>query len=333
MRLGLRILGTIVILGAIVYMTLQVSPWPAALFYRMIMNHGGETAMQALERHLPVDVAGQHDKHYDPMDNDAYLDVFYPADAVNTGRSLPTIVWIHGGAWLSGGKEYVANYLRILASEGYTTIGVGYSLAPGHQYPMPLRQVNAALAYLVKHAAQLHVTPTKFILAGDSAGAQIAAQLANMISVRSYAETVGIKPAINQSQLRGVILYCGPYDLNTVNFDGGFGHFVRTTMWAYSGSKNFLQLSYLAPFSVLNYVTAEFPPTFISAGNGDPLLPQSRELANSLLSKGVAVDRLFFPENYEPKLPHEYQFNLDNDAGRLALDRSLAFIQGVVASH
>ena len=129
-----------------------------------------------------------------------------------------------------------------------------------------------------------------------------------------------------------MILYCGPYDLKTVNFDGAFGHFVRTAMWAYSGSKGFLQLSHLAPFSVLHYVTAEFPPTFISAGNGDPLLPQSRALADALTIQGVAVDSLFSLD-YNPGLPHEYQFNLDSDAGQLALDRSLAFIKRVVAAR
>jgi acetyl esterase len=333
MRIWLRILGTIAILGTIGYTALQVSPWPAALFYRMIMNYGGQTAMQALERHLPAGVAAQHDEHYDPMDADAYLDVFYPGDIKSTARSLPTVVWIHGGAWLSGGKEYIANYLRILADKGYTTVGVGYSLAPGHQYPTPIQQVNTALTYLVKHAARLHVNPSQFILAGDSAGAQIAAQLTTIITARSYAKTVGITPAIERSHLRGTILHCGPYDLEAVNFNGGFGHFLHTAMWAYSGSRDFLQLPQLAPFSVLHYVTPEFPPTFITVGNGDPLLPQSRALADALIGRGVAVDSLFFPESYQPKLPHEYQFNLDNDAGQLALERTLAFIQRVVASH
>ena len=43
-------------------------------------------------------------------------------------------------------------------------------------------------------------------------------------------------------------------------------------------------------------------------------------------AKGVPVDSLFFPESYTPPLRHEYQFDLDSDAGRLALDRSLEFL-------
>jgi acetyl esterase len=42
--------------------------------------------------------------------------------------------------------------------------------------------------------------------------------------------------------------------------------------------------------------------------------------------RGARVERLFFASDRQPPLPHEHQFNLDNEAGRLALDRSMAFL-------
>ena len=84
------------------------------------------------------------------------------------------------------------------------------------------------------------------------------------------------------------------------------------------------------------FVTAEFPPAFISAGNGDPLLPHSRALAEALGRRGVEVDALFFPEP-QARVPHEYQFNLDTDAGREALERAVKFVarwdQGPIAER
>ncbi|MFZ5877012.1 MAG: alpha/beta hydrolase [Nitrospirota bacterium] len=316
-------------LGVVGYVAVQVSPWPSALFYRALMDRGGRAAHQALERYVPAGVTAQLDERYDPADRDAYLDVFHPAQAEQTNQALPTIVWVHGGGWFSGSKELVSNYLKILAAKGYPTVGVGYTLAPEGNYPTPVRQVNAALAYLGQNAQRLRVDPSRLILAGDSAGAQIAAQLANVISVPSYARAVGVVPAVERSQLRGAILYCGAYELGLVDFNGGFGHFLRTAMWSYSGSKGFLSLPRLDPFSVLRYVTADFPPVFISAGNADPLLKHSRAFAAAAASQGVTVDTLFFPDNYAPGLPHEYQFNLDTDAGRLALDRSVEFLARV----
>jgi acetyl esterase/lipase len=74
------------------------------------------------------------------------------------------------------------------------------------------------------------------------------------------------------------------------------------------------------------HVTAAYPPFFISVGNADPLARQSVAFADAARAQGVAVDALFFADDYKPTLPHEYQFILSTEAARLALDRSLAFL-------
>ena len=316
-------LGVTALLIAGGYAALRLSPWPAALFYRAFMDRGGEEANRALERYVPQGIGALLDQRYDANDQDALLDVYHPAQA---SAALPAIVWIHGGGFFSGDKGQVANYSKILAAKGYTTVAVGYSLGPASHYPKPVRQANAALGYLMRNAQRLRIDPARIFLAGDSAGAHIAAQLANAISVPAYATTLGIAPAISRAQLRGVILYCGIYDLALANSRGPYGHFMQTATWAYSGHRDGLKAEHLSEFSVARFVTAAFPPAFISAGNGDPLLPHSRELAQSLAKLGVAVDGLFFADDRKPALPHEYQFNLDTDEGREALERSLKFL-------
>ncbi|MDF2115532.1 alpha/beta hydrolase [Roseiarcaceae bacterium H3SJ34-1] len=316
------LLAACVLLGGLVYIAFRTSPWPSAMIVRFLFDKQAQATAAALEKHVPKGVAARIDEPYDPADTDAKLDVFYPAKVEGTATVLPTIVWVHGGAWLSGNKSHVANYLRILAANGYTVVGVDYSLAPAATYPTPVRQVNAALAYLHENAGRLHVDRSRFFLAGDSAGAQIAAQLANLISVPSYASEVGIVPAIARPQLRGVVLHCGIYDVSSLDLDGSFGDF----LWSYIGKKNFLNEPASAQLSVARYVTPDFPPTFISGGNGDPLTPQSRQMAEAVASKGVHVDSLFYPGSYMPAVPHEYQFNLDIAAGRQALEQSMRFV-------
>ena len=311
------IAAVVAALAVIGYAALELTPWPAALFYRFFMNREGDALARAAEKHVPPGVAAILDQQYDP---EAALDVYYPAQA---SGALPTIVWAHGGGFFAGSRKQIANYLKILAARGYTAVSVGYSLAPGRHYPTQVRQLNAALGYLVQNAQRLRVDPQRLFLAGDSAGAQLAAQMANLVSVPSYAAKLGVAPSIQRSQLRAVILHCGVYELELANLDGPFGHFFRTVMWSYSGRKN------AAPppeISVARFVTREFPPAFVSAGNADPLLPQSKALVDALTRQGAKVDALFFPDDYKPELPHEYQFNLDTDAGRLALERALEFL-------
>lgn len=74
--------------------------------------------------------------------------------------------------------------------------------------------------------------------------------------------------------------------------------------------------------SVINFVTNKFPPTFISAGDKDPLLSQSKLLSNKLKSLDVFTKELFFQDS---NLAHEYQFTIDKN-GKLALNQALAFL-------
>ena len=87
-------------------------------------NRGSDAMSDALAKHVPPGVISTLDERYDPNDGDALLDVFYPSRVVNTDAVLPVIVWVYGGGWVSGDKSRVANYLRILASKGYTVVGV-----------------------------------------------------------------------------------------------------------------------------------------------------------------------------------------------------------------
>jgi len=149
--------------------------------------------------------------------------------------------------------------------------------------------------------------------------------------VPSYAAAVGVVPSIRRQQLAGTILFCGVYRIGPVRRES-FVNSARTMPWAYSGKRDFMNDPGFARASVVDYVTADFPVAFISAGNADPLLPQSRELAAALAARGVRVDSLFFPDDYAPALPHEYQFNFDFDASRVALERAVGFLAARAAT-
>jgi acetyl esterase len=251
------------------------------------------------------------------------LDVFFPS-ALGEGETLPAIVWVHGGAWVSGGRWQMSEYASILAANGYAVAVVSYSLAPEATYPTALNQVSRALDFLSAHGSALHVDSARLILAGDSAGAQIAAQVANAVTSSDYAREIGISAAMDAGNLRGVVLFSGAYDLALVNLNGVTGLFLRSVLWAYTGTANFATDSRFASASVIHYLSSSFPPTFVSAGDADPLLAHSLALAESLTALEVDVDQLFF--GIDGPSGHNYQFNLDADTGRAALGELLTFL-------
>src|SRR3546814_11442037 len=96
-----------------------------------------------------------------------------------------------------------------------------------------------AVGPLIRHAGDLRVDPERMILAGDSAGAQIAAQVALITTDPAYAAWVGIAPTLSPDQPCAMLLLSGAYDLDAVAYDGDQGWFLRTVLWAYSGIKDF----------------------------------------------------------------------------------------------
>lgn len=260
---------------------------------------------------------------------DAKLDLFVPESAARSPHGLPTIVWIHGGGWVAGSRKNVEPYLKRLAAFGYTTAAIDYTLPPAALYPTPVRQAFEALAFLSRGGRKLGVDPRRFVIGGDSAGAQMAAQVAAAATSPAYAEKVGLKPSVSRAQIRGAILYSGAYDLDYLSFDGPVDSDKQPPLAIYSGKKDYREDPHFATFSVIRYVTKAFPPTFLSAGNADPFQSQSFEFSARLKAKGAPVDELFFPKDYKPALPHVFQFDMDSDAGRFTMLHALFFLAKV----
>ncbi len=277
------------------------------------------------------------DQPFRTDDPDATFDVYFPTSTASDA-TLPSIVWTHGGAWLSGDKSNTTGYFALLASRGYTVVAVNYSLAPGSRYPKPVHQLNDALGYLIQEPQRFHIDPAGLVLAGDSAGAQITSQIACLMSNPAYAESIGVRPALSVEQIRGLILHCGFYDMRIL-IDRGrtapspllrWG--IKTMVWAYTG-KRANDSPPIREMSTIDHVTSRFPPTFLSGGNGDPLTDaHSRPMAKRLHNLGVPVVTLFYNADHRPRLPHEYQFTLDHADGRKAFDTMVTFLEQSVSA-
>lgn len=322
------LLGGVLVGGAALVAWWRSSPLPRVLLIRAVFARGGAKLHDTQAPRVPPGVSAHLDVRYGP-DRDERLDVFHPA-AVAADDRLPTIVWIHGGAFVAGDKAEIAPYLRILAAEGFTVVGVNYTLAPRARFPEPVHQVARAVAWLGDHATEVHADLDRVVVAGDSAGANLAAMVAALPGDPEVAQRLGVALPLARRSLRGALLYCGVYDLDLFDLDGPAGRFLRTVLWAYGGDRRATpDPSSPSPASVRAWVTPRFPPPFVSAGNADPLLAHSQALVASLRAMGVECDTLFFSEDHEPRLGHEYQFDASLDAFDLALARSLAYLRRV----
>lgn len=315
--------GSLAALLVLVVLAFRLSPWPTVAIIQYVFAGGDAASEERLVKHVPAGIVSRTDIAYGPGPSER-LDVFHREDA----SAQPAVLWVHGGAWIAGSKQGVSNYLRVLAGEGYTTIAVEYSTGYGTVYPEPVRQVNAALGYVLAHAAELNVDPARLVIAGDSAGAQIASQVTLIATDPAYADGIGIATAIPADTIKGAILVSGAFDLEGMGADPSW--FVRAVLWAYSGIHDFMADERFRLATIVGNLTPAFPPSFITSGNGDPLEPQAHRMVERLTELGVPVDSLFFPAGLEPALGHEYQFNLDLPQGEEALAATLAFLRQTI---
>jgi acetyl esterase/lipase len=141
-------------------------------------------------------------------------------------------------------------------------------------------------------------------------------------------------PALKPEQVRGMVLNCGIYEMTSlIGSKGLLGWGDDISMWAYTGDRDLTGSPALSQMSSIRYVTEDFPPTFISGGNADPLTDmESKPMAQRLTELGVDVTTLFWPADYTPPLPHEYQFRLNLDAAQTALTETLAFLETSIGS-
>ena len=82
----------------------------------------------------------------------------------------------------------------------------------------------------------------------------------------------------------------------------------------------------LAPLTTALMVAARSQPLVKELPEGASAEEAALAMAKALATQGVTVTELFYPPDYQPPLGHEYQFNLDTEAGRQALDRSVVWL-------
>lgn len=328
---GISSFFILIILSLAIWM--RLSPWPGAMVIRWVFeNNSASTEQQkVLKEHDPSDVTTIKDEQYWVGDQDAFLDVHMP-DNLAADAALPVVLWTHGGAWLSGSKNDAESYFRLLASKGFVVVAPNYSLAPDYKYPKAVQQLNIAHQYILDNSERLHADTNNIFLAGDSAGSQLSAQLAAIITNPSYAAEVAITPSLQPGQLKGVLLNCGIYDMaglanpeHQVSRLLGWGDDV--TVWAYSGTEDFSD-PIIRQMSPLYHANQDFPPAFITGGNADPLTDaQSKPFNEKLEQLGVPTSTLFYPASHQPELPHEYQFSLNLQDAQKAFDQMVQFVK------
>jgi acetyl esterase len=210
--------------------------------------------------------------------------------------TVPTVVFLHGGGFVVGDLDTHDLAVRILATDlGAVVVSVDYALAPERPFPGGVDDAWAAFSDVAARIADFGGDPDRLVIAGDSAGANLAA----VTAIRARDEGVALAA---QLLAYPTVDPGGDYVSRGENAEGYFLT-ARDMDWFFE------QYTGLAPDSVEARALVEDPriaplrttdlsgvaPAVIATAEYDPLRDEGVAYAAALVGAGVPVWHHTFP--------------------------------------
>jgi acetyl esterase len=231
------------------------------------------------------------------------LDIYRPT---NRPGPWPIALYLHGGGFRILSKETHWIFGLILARRGYLVVNASYRLAPEHRWPAAHEDAAAALLWASRETSRYGGDASRLVLAGESAGANLAASLAVACAYRrpepwaSALFEAGLRPA-------GVLAACGILqvsDTDRYRRGGKTSWFVQDRISEVE--RAYLPAGYVQPAAcpelcdpLLVLEGAARPerplaPFFAPCGSWDPLLEDTLRLQRALGKLGVPCEAPIF---------------------------------------
>jgi acetyl esterase len=205
-------------------------------------------------------------------------------DHVTTGLLL----WFHGGGWVMGSVDGHDDLCRDLAlRSGHSVLSVEYRLAPEDPFPAGLTDAISSTRWAHEHAADLGTDPARLGVAGDSAGANLAAVVAQLAPVPLCFQVL-VYPVTDARRSTDSYRENAEGYFLTAN---GMAWFVEHYLAGGQGSEDDPRVS---PLLASDEALAASPRTLVVTAEFDPLRDEGVAYARRLADVGVVTSHVMF---------------------------------------
>jgi acetyl esterase/lipase len=214
------------------------------------------------------------------------LDLYLPAERPDANKTLPLIIWVHGGAWLGGSKE--SPPARVFVKTGYAVASINYRLSQHAVYPAQIEDCKAAVRFLRANAGKYGIDPNRFGAWGASAGGHLVALLGTTGDVNDFDKGANLRVS---SKVQAVCDFFGPTDfLKIAGFPSTMNHTAPDSPEAkLIGGAILENPDACKRANPISFISKKDPPFLIVHGDKDPLVPhnQSELLYEALTKAGI----------------------------------------------
>jgi pectinesterase len=223
-----------------------------------------------------------------------FLDAHVPA---GEGK-FPVVLIVHGGGWMAGDKE--TDIVPVFApfATNFCWFTINYRLAPTNRWPACYDDVQTAIRWVKKHAAEYKGDPNRIALLGYSAGGHLVTLAGTRGGHKTFLQWLHLAKKSDE-RVQAVAAFAPPTDLVADNERRGGLSISMRNLFSYESSNLTDSVRVvLKKNSPLTYVRPGLPPFLLVNGSADKTVPfgQTESFFKALKAASVDATLISIPE-------------------------------------
>jgi acetyl esterase len=229
----------------------------------------------------PAPVRAVADRIVPSSAGDIAVRIYWPTVSSATSGPMPVVVFAHGGGFVFCDLDSHDELCRAMTNGiGAVVVSVDYRLAPESPWPAAAEDVYAVADWATQHAAALGADPGHLLVAGDSAGGNLAAVTALMARDRDW-------PAIAGQLLIYPVIAADFGTPSYQRFGAGYYNTAAAMAWYWDQYVPVLADRSHPYASPLRARLSDLPPAVLITAGCDPLCSEGGHYAKALVAAGV----------------------------------------------
>ncbi len=261
-------------------------------------------------------------------------DLYFRRDLLSDGKKHPALLYIHGGGFIKGDKDYRVTNSEFFAHHGYFVFNIDYRMPPEISLIENFGDIIDAFEYLRILADTYPIDLGRIAVSGDSSGAYQTGMLAASAFDGELRQTLGLR----EITLRPAVLalMCGLYDMEKLLTGPSIFGVVPETASMILGfqvdrdMKNAFEYEYIHFISPVRLMNENWCPAFLAWSKDDIICVGQGPLM------AAEYERLGLPhETFEAAgllNNHCFHLNLGTTLAKECMDRCVKYMNGVLGA-